>query len=471
SRSLGYHSHMRLLQFIFCGLLVAGFSGSGLAEATAAASQLPDFAGLVKRVSPAVVNISTTPRENLEAMRGPAGEPLPDSYWDDNNPAPDPFAAASLGSGFIISSDGHILTNYHVVRGAAEVIVKLSDRRQFPAQIIGVDPPSDLALLKIKAEGLPVVDIGNADQLNVGEWVLAIGSPFGFDHSVTEGIVSAKGRFIGTEQYVPFIQTDVAINPGNSGGPLFNLDGEVVGINSQIYSRTGGFMGVSFATPIDLAMRVVEQIKQAGYVSRGWLGVSVQDVTRELADSFAMPRPEGALVRGVIDNSPAATAGLKVGDIILRFNESAVFVAGDLPPLVGSVQGGETAPLTILRNGEKHTLKVTLAELPTQASAQPAGLTQDTSTAVGVQVRNLYPGEAQRLGASDGAVMVEQVMEGPARQAGIVAGDILLMLDQQRIQGQDHFHQLLADLKPGRPVAVLIQRGGETLFLALRPEK
>lgn len=466
---------MRRLTLIFCCFLLTGYACtglafSGLAATTADASQLPDFAGLVKRVSPAVVNISTTPRKNPEQMRGPAGERLPDSYWNDGNMPPDPFAAASLGSGFIISSDGHILTNYHVVRGAAEVIVKLSDRRQFPAQIIGVDPPSDLALLKIKAQGLPVADIGNVDTLKVGEWVLAIGSPFGFDHSVTVGIVSAKGRFIGTEQYVPFIQTDVAINPGNSGGPLFNLEGEVVGINSQIYSRTGGFMGVSFATPIDLAMRVVEQIKQAGYVSRGWLGVSVQDVTRELADSFAMSRPEGALIRGVIDNSPAAAAGLKVGDIILRFNESAVFVAGDLPPLVGSVQGGETAPLTVLRGGQKRTLKVTLAELPTPASAQPARLKQDKSTSMGVQVRDLYPGEAQRLGASEGAVMVEQVAEGPARQAGIIAGDILLMLDQQRIQGQDHFQRLLADLESGRPVAVLIQRGGETLFLALRPE-
>lgn len=461
---------MRAFSLLLCCVLTAAFASPVLAE-TDAASQLPDFAGLVKRVSPAVVNISTTPRENPDALRGPAGEPLPDSYWNDGNmPLPDPFEAASLGSGFIISSDGHILTNYHVVRGAAEIIVKLSDRRQFPAKIIGVDPPSDLALLKINAEGLPVVAIGNAHALKVGEWVLAIGSPFGFDHSVTVGIVSAKGRFIGTEQYVPFIQTDVAINPGNSGGPLFNLEGEVVGINSQIYSRTGGFMGVSFATPIDLAMNVVKQLKKAGYVSRGWLGVSVQDVTRELADSFSMPRPEGALVRGVIDNSPAAQAGLKVGDIILRFNESAVFVAGDLPPLVGSVPGGDTAPLTVLRDGEKRSIEVTLAELPTEASAQPAHLTKEKSTTLGLQVRNLYPGEAQRLGATDGAVVVERVTEGPARQAGIVAGDILLTLDQQRIQGKYHFRNLLGSLKRGQPVAVLVQRGGETLFLALRPE-
>lgn len=428
--------------------------------------RLPDFAALSERVSPAVVNISTTPLE----QQGPAGEPLPESYWEEQGEPPgDPFDAASLGSGFIISSDGHILTNYHVVRGAAEIIVKLSDRRQFPARVIGVDPPSDLALLKIEAEGLPVADIGDAEALRVGEWVMAIGSPFGFEHSVTVGIVSAKGRSIGTEQYVPFIQTDVAINPGNSGGPLFNLRGEVVGINSQIYSQTGGFMGVSFATPIGLAMDVVEQLKREGRVSRGWLGVSVQDVTRELADSFAMPRPEGALVRAVVPDSPAARAGLKVGDIILGFNERPVFVAGDLPPLVGSVPGGHEAPLTVLRAGERLELRAVLAELPVEARALPASLPRGETAPQGLAVRDLRPEERRRLGLGEGGVVVERVEEGPARQAGIGAGDVILMLNQQQVRDARHFTRLLEGLPAGRPVAVLVQRGGETLFLALRP--
>lgn len=460
--------HTYPIRFVLSVCLV--FAGAGHA---AGRGGLPDFSGLVERVSPAVVNISTTQRTvaGILDRQGYQGALEDDGQSEDGMAPPEPgyFDATSLGSGFIISSDGHILTNYHVVRGAAEVIVKLSDRRQLPAKVLGVDPPSDLALVKIEARDLPVADISPAGELKVGEWVLAIGSPFGFDHSVTVGIVSAKGRSVGTEQYVPFIQTDVAINPGNSGGPLFNLDGEVVGINSQIYSRTGGFMGVSFAIPIDLAMEVVEQLKTSGRVSRGWLGVNVQDVTRELAESFKMSRPEGALVRGVQHDSPASRAGIRIGDIILKFDGEAVHTAGDLPPLVGRGMAGRLMPLTVLRNGTAVALEVMLGELPVKEEAAEAAIFPDEQLdRIGLLARDLRLEERRLLDVGEGGVLVERVAQGPAHQAGLRPGDVILMVDQTRVTGLAQFDRLIDDLPVGKAVAILIQRQGGSLFLPLR---
>jgi len=329
--------------------------------AGAYAAELPDFTRLVKERAGAVVNIGTVrPARNYGL-----GQDAPD--WLRRFVPDQPRRPESLGSGFIISADGYVLTNYHVVEGAEEVIVRMKDRRELTAVIVGLDERSDLALLKVvTSEPLPTVELGSSGKLEVGEWVLAIGSPFGFNYSVTAGIVSAKGRSLpddNNENYVPFIQTDVAINPGNSGGPLFNLDGEVVGINSQIYTRTGGFMGVSFAIPIDVAMEVVDQLIETGNVSRGWLGVVIQSVDRNLAQSFGLERPAGALVSRVLTGSPAEAAGIVEGDIILRFNDLEVDLSSDLPHLVGRVRAGTVVPMVIFREGAKRSLSVKVGEL------------------------------------------------------------------------------------------------------------
>ena len=348
----------------------------------AAAAGLPDFSELVVRNGPAVVNISTEQRADTEQAalpklpfelpEGPDTAPLNEffrRFFGDQ--AEPPLPDASLGSGFIITADGYVLTNHHVVDGADTIIVRLSDRSELSARLVGSDARSDIALLKVESKNgaLPTVKIGDPQRLKVGEWVLAIGSPFGFDHSVTAGIVSAKGRALPQDTYVPFIQTDVAINPGNSGGPLFNMDGEVVGINSQIYSRTGGFMGLSFAVPIDVAMEVVEQLKAHGSVTRGWLGVMIQDVTRDLAESFGMPQPRGALVARVLPDGPAARAGLQAGDVILRFNGEDIVYSSDLPPRVGRTAVGGTVKVDVLRAGKPRVLRVTVAALPDQPPA------------------------------------------------------------------------------------------------------
>jgi serine protease Do len=347
-----------------------------LSAGTAYASSLPQFTELVKQNSPAVVNISTkqsiSPREMLpEALQSPETDELFDELMKrflerdggGNADKPFDFDSKSRGSGFIYSSDGYIVTNYHVVEGADEIKVRLNDGRELPAQLIGSDERTDVAVLKIAAKGLPVLKMGVSDTLEVGEWVLAIGSPFGFDHSATAGIVSAKGRSLPNENYVPFIQTDVAINPGNSGGPLFNLAGEVVGINSQIYSRSGGFMGVSFAIPIDVAQGVIEQLKSTGAVSRSWLGVYVQEIDTKLAQSFNMTSPEGALVAEVMPDGPAAGV-LNQGDVILSFDDKPVTNSAVLPLLVGSTAIGKTVELAVLRAGKYKAVSLILTELP-----------------------------------------------------------------------------------------------------------
>nr|VFJ72984.1 MAG: serine protease Do [Candidatus Kentron sp. FW] len=447
-----------------------------------AAQALPKFTELVEKYRPAVVNISTT-QKNEQRKRNdfPKNFGIPD--FPEDSPFHDffrrffdedenrKFETHSLGSGFIISKDGYIISNYHVVKDADEIIVRLSDRREFGAQVIGVDEKSDIALLKIDANGLPTVEPGIGVDVKVGEWVLAIGSPFGFDYSVTAGIVSAKGRSLPRENYVPFIQTDVAINPGNSGGPLFNLDGKVIGVNAQIFSRSGGFMGLSFAIPIDVAMDVVKQLREQGHVSRGWLGVLIQDVTRELAESFGMEKPTGALVAKVLPESPAEKAGFEVGDIVLKFNDREVRHSSDLPPMVGSSKVGSRMPVTILRNGKSRTLHVNIEELPEDEETQLAGSGSPnpaTDNRLGLAVRDLTEQQQKEYRLKGRGVLVEKIKDGPARKAGIRTGDIILKMNHSKIKGSRHFKEIAKDLPKDKAIPVLIQRRGNPLFLALK---
>jgi len=356
------------------------------------------------------------------------------------------------------------------VEAAQEIVVRTSDRREFLAKVIGADERSDIALLKIDGDNLPAVQIGSAGGLQVGEWVLAIGSPFGFEHSATAGIVSAKGRTLPSENYVPFIQTDVAINPGNSGGPLFDLQGRVIGVNSQIYSRTGGFMGLSFAIPIDVAMDVVDQLKSKGRVSRGWLGVLIQDVTRDLAETFGLRHPRGALVAQVLAGSPAEKAGIKAGDVILSFDGKDVPTSSNLPPLVGAAKVGATAPVEVLRNGEEMTLDVLLAELPDddQIIVSSGQVESPAANRLGLVVKDLPEDQAELLGIEDGGVLVDSVEDGPAQEGGIRAGDVILLFDNRPVPDKQAFRALLDSVKGGRSVAVLVQRGDGRMFYPVR---
>lgn len=461
------------------------------APASAAVSgQLPDFTRVVEATGPAVVNISTTQKAKPQQGNGmPHGGRIPPGmegtpfdelfrrFFEENRDR-EQEDARSLGSGFIISKDGYILTNNHVVDGADEIIVRLNDRRELEAKVIGSDKRSDVALLKVKANDLPVVKIGDSKKLKVGEWVLAIGSPFDFDHSVTAGIVSALGRNLPNENYVPFIQTDVAINPGNSGGPLFNLDGEVVGINSQIYSRTGGFMGLSFTIPIDLAMDVVDQIKSGGHVTRGWLGVLIQDVTRELAQSLGMDKPEGALVSQVLPDSPAEKAKLKVGDVIVEFNGRNVPTSAALPPMVGVTPINKPVKVKVIREGKPLMLSVTIGELPPEEEMASANGDQSKGSGVEegrlkLRLDNLTAAQRKELGLpSMQGVVVTQVNDGPARDAGIHEGDVVMMINNVKVSDTKQFHDVVAALPAGKPVAVLLQRRDGAVFLALKvPEK
>jgi serine protease Do len=454
---------------------------------TAQARSLPDFTELVEDASVSVVNISTTQKVKTGSMNLPEGIEIPDlpegSPFGDlfkhffgqpgGDGMPQEREAKSLGSGFIISDDGYIMTNNHVVKDASEIIVRLEDRRELTAKVIGTDERSDIALLKIEADNLPVARIGKSEALKVGEWVLAIGSPFGFDSSATAGIVSAKGRALPRESYVPFIQTDVAINPGNSGGPLFNLDGEVVGVNSQIYSRTGGYMGLSFSIPIEVAMDVAQQLKTQGKVSRGWLGVLIQDVTLDLAESFGMSKPQGALVAKVLPDSPADDAKFEVGDIVVSFNGKDIETSSSLPPVVGSTPVGKRVPVKVIRGGRSQTLWVKLGELPDQdekiAKAEESKVTSDNR--LNVKVADLTDAQRKELGL-DGGVLVESVGQGAAASAGIREGDILLRLDNRQIDNVDAFEAQMNKLPAGKSIAVLVQRRGGPIFLAMKvPEK
>jgi serine protease Do len=457
--------------------LVAGLWWTAAAQARS----LPDFTRLVEQTSVAVVNISTTQKvqsgmpelpEGFEMPEFPEGSPFGElfKYFFEQEEGGDPGYqdAKSLGSGFIISGDGYVLTNHHVVKDADEIIVRLSDRRELKAEVVGIDARSDIALLHIDATGLPVVRIGKSSALEVGEWVLAIGSPFGFDHSATAGIVSAKGRSLPRENYVPFIQTDVAINPGNSGGPLFNQDGEVVGVNSQIYSRTGGYMGLSFAIPIEVAMDVADQLKTKGRVSRGWLGVLIQDVTLDLAESFGMKQPRGALVAKVLPDSPALAAGIRVGDVIVSFNGTDVVNSSSLPPIVGSSAVGMQIPVEVIRDGRKQELKVQLGELPDEGEVAKADKPAVEQTdRLGISVVDLDDEQRAELEVDRG-VLVQNVISGPASRAGIRKGDIILSVDNKPVRDQQQFAEVVNGLAAGKSVALLVQRGGSPTFLAVK---
>jgi serine protease Do len=447
---------------------------------SAQARELPGFTDLVKEAGPTVVNISTTQKVKSGIQGLPEGFEIPDLpegspfgelfkyFFEQEEDGPGYRDAKSLGSGFIISADGYVLTNYHVIKDADEIIVRLNDRRELRGEVIGTDKRSDVALLKIDATDLPVAKIGTSDSLEVGEWVLAIGSPFGFDYSATAGIVSAKGRSLPRENYVPFIQTDVAINPGNSGGPLFNQDGEVVGVNSQIYSRTGGYMGLSFAIPIEVAMDVAEQLKTTGRVSRGWLGVLIQDITLDLAESFGMEQPRGALVARVLPDSPAEAAGIEVGDVIVKFDGKEVRDSASLPPIVGRTKVGVYVPVDVIRNRKQKLVKVKLGELPEDvavASAEKPAV--DKSNRLGLSVSDLTDEQREEL-EIDAGVVVTRLAEGPASRAGVRKGDIILSIGNKPVKNVKNFQELVEGLPGDKSVAILLQRNGGPTFLAIR---
>ncbi|NOX76675.1 MAG: DegQ family serine endoprotease [Gammaproteobacteria bacterium] len=459
-----------------------------LMTSSAFASRLPDFTDLVEKYGAAVVNISTTqkikhPKASMphrqmprQPPEGPFGDLFRHFFGDPRGQGGghgggemEEFDSKSLGSGFIVSEDGYVITNNHVIKDATEIVVRLTDRRELVAELVGSDPRSDIALLKVDAEDLPVVALGSSEKLKVGEWVLAIGSPFGFDHSVTAGIVSAKGRPLPRENYVPFIQTDVAINPGNSGGPLFDLEGKVVGINSQIYSRTGGFMGLSFAIPIDMAMQVVEQLKSNGHVARGWLGVLIQDVTRELAESFGMDTPRGALVAKVLPGSPAEKAGIEVGDVVTKFDGKEIDHSTNLPPLVGISPVGKKMEVEILRKGKVKALLVKLGELPEDDMMAAGGGTQSaTEDRLKLDVVDLNDAQRDKLEIKHGGVLVKRVQAGPARRAGVRRGDVILQVDNVEVKSVKHFAEISSELSAGKSVPLLVQRRGGPVFLALK---
>ena len=427
---------------------------------------LPDMAGIVERNGPAVVNISVT-----GSRKSNGGVPeLPQLSPDDpfyeffrhfrvprqGGEAP----VRGLGSGFIVTADGTILTNAHVVDGADEVTVKLTDKREFKAKVKGLDKASDVAVLKIDAKDLPTVRIGNSATTRVGEWVLAIGSPFGFENSASAGIVSAKSRSLPDGSYVPFIQTDVAVNPGNSGGPLFNMAGEVIGINAQIYSQSGGYQGLSFAIPIDVAMNVEKQIVTQGKAQRGRLGVTIQEINQSLADSFGLKKPSGALVSSVEKGSPAAQAGLEPGDVILAINGKEIASSGDLPVIVAGMSAGDTARLQVWRNGSARDIAVRIGTFREDkvASAEPK---EAVKSRLGVSVRALTPAEQQQVEIK-GGVIVEET-GGAAARAGIQPGDIILSINGEAVKTPDQLRALLA--KAGKRVAILIERGDSRLFI------
>jgi serine protease Do len=442
-----------------------------------AAAQVPDFTELVEKQGPAVVNISTT-----QTARSPAAAQIPNIPEDDplyeffrrfipNPGQPREFQSQSLGSGFILSADGYILTNAHVVDSADEITVRLTDKRELKARVIGADRRTDIALIKIEAAGLPVVRVGDPNKLKVGEWVVAIGSPFGFENTVTAGIVSAKGRSLPQENFVPFIQTDVAVNPGNSGGPLFNMRGEVVGINSQIYSRTGGFMGLSFAIPIDVASDIAQQLKTSGKVTRGRIGVVIQPVTKELSDGFGMQKAQGALVNSVEKGGPADKAGIEPGDVILRFDGKVVNSSEDLPRVVGATKPGAKVPVTIWRSKAAREVQLTVAELQDDRAARPSSRRGGkppaaTPGVLGMALTDLTDVQRKELKV-EGGVLVDSV-QGAAARAGIRRGDVILAVNNQDVKSVEQFTQLMQQVDKGRIVALLVRRAGNSLYIPFR---
>ncbi|MDY0329643.1 MAG: DegQ family serine endoprotease [Thiomonas sp.] len=470
------------------GIAVPAQAAGSAPQQPCVACGLPDFTGLVEKAGPSVVNIRTFKKvpvgsgdqmdeQTRELLRRFFGVPIPapdQPKGGKNGPQDEEEERPTgVGSGFVISPDGYIMTNAHVVDGADEIMVTLTDKREFKAKLIGADKRTDVALVKIDAkQPLPAVRIGDSSRVKVGEWVVAIGSPFGLENTVTAGIVSAKGRDTG--DYTPFIQTDVAVNPGNSGGPLIDMRGNVIGINSQIYSRTGGFMGISFAIPIDEAMRVVEQLKKQGYVVRGKIGVQIDNVSRDLAESLGLGQARGALVRVVEKDGPADKAGVQVGDIVTRFNGKPVERANDLPRLVGETKPDTTVPMQVLRMGKSLTLNVTVGEwvMDRKPGAKPAEEQKpepvSKANALGVRVIDLNEAQKRQLGVSSG-VLVEAVRESAARD-GLRVGDVVLAVGNTAVNSAAQFNAISAQLPPGKQVAVLVRRGDSGLYILLRPQ-
>ncbi|HKT97032.1 MAG TPA: DegQ family serine endoprotease [Paraburkholderia sp.] len=496
-----------LRKFFAAAVVAACLPFAPHTASAAPAANLPDFTDLVDKVGPSVVNIRTTTRVTLSQRGMPPGMdngdmseffrrffgiPLPqgpqggaqsprggqggqgggqgggqDSGPDSGN---DTEQSSGVGSGFIMTSDGYVMTNAHVVDDADSIYVTLTDKREFKAKLIGVDDRTDVAVVKIQANNLPAVAIGDSNKVRVGEWVVAIGSPFGLENTVTAGIVSAKGRDTG--DYLPFIQTDVAVNPGNSGGPLINMQGEVIGINSQIYSRTGGFMGISFAIPIDEAMRVADQLKATGKVTRGRIAVAIGEVTKDVADSLGLPKAQGALVSSVEPGGPADKAGIQPGDIILKFNGQTVDAATDLPRMVGDTKPGTKATVTIWRKGVTRDLPITIAEMQSDKSAKadqrkPPEPKPRASNALGLAVTDLSADQLSQLKIK-GGVMVDSV-DGPAARAGLQKGDIILRVGDTDITSAKQFQEVASHLDPQKMVAILVRRGDNTQFVPLRP--
>jgi len=448
------------------------------------AKDLPDFTELAEKQSPIVVNISSIQKNRPNAMQGSPedeqmqeffkrfGIPVPPGMPPQNGrgqqPMPDKQVYAT-GSGFIVASDGYILTNAHVVKDADEVMVKLNDKREFKAKVIGIDLRTDVAVLKINANNLPKVSIGNPDTIKVGEWVAAIGAPFGLENTMTVGIVSAKGRALPQENFVPFIQTDVAINPGNSGGPLFNLKGEVIGINSQIYSRTGGYMGLSFAIPINVAIDVMNQLKTNGKVIRGWLGIAIQEVTKELSESFGMKNTNGALVAGIEKGAPAEKGGLLPGDVITKFDGKLIESSSDLPKAVGNTKPGKTVVAEVFRKGGIKTLNLTVGEMPTDQAEVIASNKQPEKSEVnrmGLVLKEAPPQQRKKMNGKKGLLVVDA--QGSAAAAGIRRGDIILALNNSEVESAEAFAKEVASIPNGKTVAVLVLRNDETLYVPVK---
>ncbi|MEZ5536318.1 MAG: DegQ family serine endoprotease [Thiolinea sp.] len=440
------------------------------------AAELPVLTQLIKQNRNAVVHIKVESGSDRVSMQGqqfrmPDGQMTPEDFMDffRNMPQmPQQRRASAMGSGFIISEDGYIVTNTHVVDGADKITVTLGDKRELDAELVGQDSYSDIALLKVDAKNLPTVTLGSSDNLEVGQWVVAIGAPFGLDHSATQGIVSALSRSLPDGTYVPFIQTDVAVNPGNSGGPLFDLNGNVVGVNSQIYSRSGGYMGISFAIPVDLVKNVTEQLKSNGTVSRGWLGVHIQNLDQELADSFNMKQPRGALVANVQPSSPADKAGVQAGDIIVGFDNNEVDSANHLPLLVGSTPIGKQVDLTVLRNGAEKSLKVKIDRL--QDDDEPVKLSSaGNGGSLGLSVAPLTDAEREAADISSGVAVRSVAPDSPAAQAGLREGDVILALNNSNVATPDELKSKVSSADKDKPMAMLIMRDNRKQFIAIRP--
>ena len=453
--------------------LVGVICATGI-QSSWAATAVMDFSDLVEKNAKAVVNISASTKAKKRNAQQLQQQQVPDIFrhffGDQFDFSPQQQNKQSFGSGFIISKEGYVLTNNHVVDHADKVIVKLNDRREVEAEVIGTDERTDVALLKIKADNLPVVEIGNPDKLKVGQPVLAIGSPFGFDYSATAGIVSAKSRALPNESYVPFIQTDVAINPGNSGGPLFNADGQVVGINSQIYSRSGGYMGLAFAIPIDVAMDVVDQLKDKGKVSRGYLGVVIQDIDRDLAEAYGLAKPAGALVAKVLPDTPAEKAGLKEGDVIIAFNGQDIGLSSELPQMIGRAKVGKKVPLTLLRDGKKMDIPFEVASLPDDEEDSPEKAAEPDLNSLGVGLRNLNDQEKTQLKLEGGVLVLRLADDGAAADAGLRANDVIVRLNNQTIKDTQEFIKIAKKLPANKAVPIMIYRAGQPRILALRIE-